>query len=133
MEKIYRVGIESYGMYYEKFYLTLDSAQKAYEQLIEEKKKDPQTLKDEDLEEYGEGYDGKNFTETISSGVEHQGVKNLKRTFWSYEYKDSNECGTEYYSSTDHIVLQEISLERETEVAAVPPTDKSVGIPAARL
>jgi hypothetical protein len=114
MDKIYRVGLESYGIYYEKFYPTLDSAQKAYEQLVEEKKKAPQTLSDEDMEEYEEGYDSKNFTESTPPTTDKDGKITLRRTFWSYGYNSDYEGGTEYYTSTDHIILEEIPIENAT-------------------
>lgn len=111
---IYRVGIAGgmSGFYYEKFYTTLGEATKAFETLLAKKKKTEETLSDEDCQEYGEGEH--NFEEMDGgcySKTEKENKKCLRRIRWSYGYDQDYEGGTEFYTTTDELWLEEIIVE----------------------
>jgi hypothetical protein len=113
MNFIYRTAIFGmYGYYEDEYFDTLEKAEKRFAEIIEEKKKDKNTLNDKDCNL--EGQQEKNFTETnINTMMEENNasIKVLKSIAWSYGFDQCSEEGTEFYSYTDEIVLHQIILK----------------------
>lgn len=112
MKQIYRVGISGmFGYNEESFYTSKDTAFQAFDNLVEKKRKNKNTLSDKDCE--SEMQQTRNFSEVehYPNVKETNCIKRLKEVLWSYGYNQSSENGTEFYSYTDHLILEEIDIK----------------------
>ncbi len=110
--KIYRIALSGMcGLHKEEFYQSEEKAKLRFDEIIEEKKKDPQTLSDDQCAE--EMQQDKNFTEArIYPPIrESHYIRRLREVFWSYGSMQSDENGSEFYSNTDEIIMDEITVE----------------------
>ncbi len=110
--KIYRTTLSGMcGYYNEEFYVDIDKAKKRFEDIIGEKKKDKQTLTDSQCVD--EMQQDKNFTEVkhYPHVKESHYIRRLREVMWSYGSMQSNENGSEFYSNTDEIIMEEITVD----------------------
>jgi hypothetical protein len=109
MDYIYRVGIEGWGgFYYEKFYSSQKDAEKAFDALVDVKRKAEDTASDEEIEG---GYGDVNFADGMPINPHRDGKEELRRVYYCYWHQCGGEV-EEWDTSTDFITLKKIQLER---------------------
>ena len=108
--KIYQVCEEGmYGPLDDEYFDSLEKAEKRFTEFIEEKKKDEDTLTDDQY--CDEGYGEKNFTELVYAIPQKNNKRYIRNLSYGYGNDVSNENGTEFYSYISSIVLYEIDVK----------------------